>query len=592
MSNRSPSRVLIISHDVVGSRMAGTGIRYWEMARVLAAQQPVTLIAPQPSDLQPDGFRLGQYAWGDSAALGQWLTEADLVIANGYMLQPHPELAAIHQPLALDIYDPILLENLELGRTAPISERTARTREDVLLLNRQLAAGDFFLCATERQRDLYIGALMGAGRISPEQLDSDPALRRLIDVVPFGLPSIPPIRHAHALRKGIPGIEPDDVILLWSGGLWDWLDPLTLIRAMPQVIANHPTTRLVFLAGAHPGNVAVMRRPDEAKALATELGLYNNHIFFYEQWVPYERRADFLLDADIAVSLHHQHLETAYAAVRSRFLDHLWAGLPSVVSDGDAAAELVRRYQVGIVVPANDAPALATALARLIADQQERAACARRAVALATTMTWEQCLTPLMAWCRSTHQKEPRMVTSQLSKDDAQPLPEVVVDDAGRNEKLAALDGVWRITEPSVTGGLLALLRRFLIQHLVRPFVVPLIEHQNAYNAAATKALYALAESSDQRRKAAHHRLGAIERRTDLTELRMSGIEPRVDIAEGEIRHLWSTTNQTREQLHTIDNDIVALEQHVLDLDDTDTTLAELVLLKQHGSLPKEKPGT
>lgn len=561
MSNQSPSRVLIISHDVIGSRMAGTGIRYWEMARVLAKQQPVTLIAPQPSDLQPPDFRLGHYAWGDSAALGRWLAEADLVVANGYLLQPHPELAAIAQPLALDLYDPILLENLELGRTAPISERTARTREDVLLLNRQLATGDFFLCATERQRDLYIGALMGAGRISPEQIDTDPELRRLIDVVPFGLPATPPRQQAPALRETMPGIGRDDLILLWSGGLWDWLDPLTLIRAMPEVIARHPATRLVFLAGAHPGNVAVMRRADEAKALATELGLTNSHIFFYEQWVLYERRADFLLDADIAVSLHHQHLETAYAAVRSRFLDHLWAGLPSVVSDGDGAADLVRRHRLGIVVSPNDTRELATALTRFISDRQERADCAGRARSLATTMTWEQCLPPLIAWCRAAHHKEPRMSTSRSFAPGDQPQSPAAVD-AERNNILAALDSRWHIREPSISGGLLAPIRRFLIQQFVRPFVVPLLERQNEYNDATTKALYALAESSDHRRSA--------------TQAQMVG--------------LWTATNQAKDRLQSLTQDIVALEQHTLDLDDADTALAEALLLNGSNALPKE-PG-
>jgi len=49
--------VLIISHDTVGSRMAGPGIRYWELARVVAAQQRVTLIAPQPIDRVSPAFR-------------------------------------------------------------------------------------------------------------------------------------------------------------------------------------------------------------------------------------------------------------------------------------------------------------------------------------------------------------------------------------------------------------------------------------------------------------------------------------------------------------------------------------------------------
>ena len=38
--------VLIVSHDVVGARMAGPGIRYWELGRVLAQHCRVTLAVP------------------------------------------------------------------------------------------------------------------------------------------------------------------------------------------------------------------------------------------------------------------------------------------------------------------------------------------------------------------------------------------------------------------------------------------------------------------------------------------------------------------------------------------------------------------
>src|SRR6185436_20884240 len=114
MSTGSAQRLLIISHDVVGSHMAGPGIRYWETARVLSAQQPVTLIAPEPIDLQPAAFRCGHYIWGDAPSLVEYLRDADVVLANGFVLEGYPELGLIQQPLALDLYDPVLLENLEL----------------------------------------------------------------------------------------------------------------------------------------------------------------------------------------------------------------------------------------------------------------------------------------------------------------------------------------------------------------------------------------------------------------------------------------------------------------------------------------------
>ena len=55
----------------------------------------------------------------------------------------------------------------------------------------QLRAGDFFMCADERQRDYLLGLLSGLGRINPYTYQDDHSLRRLIDVVPFGLRATP-----------------------------------------------------------------------------------------------------------------------------------------------------------------------------------------------------------------------------------------------------------------------------------------------------------------------------------------------------------------------------------------------------------------
>ncbi|MFN8567273.1 MAG: hypothetical protein U0Z44_07075 [Kouleothrix sp.] len=177
------------------------------------------------------------------------------------------------------------------------------------MLALQLAAGDFFVCATERQRDLYLGALMLAGRLTPALADADPLARDLIDVAPFGLDPNPPQRQAPALRGVLAGIGESDPLLLWTGGLWDWLDLLTLIE--------HAGAGGALPAGPAgvPGRPAPWRRCADAharsgaRALAAERGLLGRHVFFYDEWVPYARRADFLLEATIAVSLHRSHLE-------------------------------------------------------------------------------------------------------------------------------------------------------------------------------------------------------------------------------------------------------------------------------------------
>ena len=135
------------------------------------------------------------------------------------------------------------------------------------------------------------------------------------------------------MLKGIvPGIEDNDKVLLWGGGIWDWLDPLTVIRAVERLALNRNDVRLFFLGLRHPNpGVPQMEMERRALALTEELNLRDRVVFFNENWVPYEERGSYLLEADIGVSAHFDDLETRFA-YRTRLLDYIWARLPIVTS--------------------------------------------------------------------------------------------------------------------------------------------------------------------------------------------------------------------------------------------------------------------
>ncbi|GIW01802.1 glycosyltransferase family 4 protein [Roseiflexus sp.] len=497
-------RLVIISHDTVGQRMAGPGIRAWELARVLALHADVTLLAPQPIDLVAPGVRTGHFILGNSASLVEYLRQADVILANGFLLESHPELADARQPLILDMYDPTVLENIELFRTASLPERQDRARRDIALLNRQLTAGDLFLCATERQRDLYLGALMAAGRITPDRVDADPLLHNLVTVVPFGLPATPPVRTGPGIRGVIPGIGKTDPIILWNSGMWDWLDPLTLIHAMKQVVTAIPNARLVFLAGKHPGGAAPMQMPDAARALASELDVLNRHVFFYEAWIPYADRANILLDATMAVTLHRQHLEMAYAAIRSRVLDYLWTGLPAVLSDGDPAAALARQHGFALVTPPENREAVAHAIITLLTDEAMRHELAAHARALAPRYTWNTVAQPIITFLASIPTSRLRATERSEQVDAAQHVETAPLTarrqtlQAQRNSALQALEATWRLdrlTPPAQ--GLPGRARNFVLDRIVWPLTASLIARQRDHNAAVIRAAYAMAEYQD-----------------------------------------------------------------------------------------------
>jgi hypothetical protein len=148
-----------------------------------------------------------------------------------------------------------------------------------------------------------MGMLAANERINPRTFAQDPSLRALIDVVGIGFPNREP--HSKPMLRGVHSAFPEDAqIVLWGGGIWDWLDPITLVKAWPQVLAQHPQARLIFLGTRHPNPlVPPHKMADETLALAAEIGEKERTIFFYE-WLPYEEREALLCEADIGVTFH------------------------------------------------------------------------------------------------------------------------------------------------------------------------------------------------------------------------------------------------------------------------------------------------
>ncbi len=389
--------VLLIASDTIGTRMAGTGIRYWNLARVIGRSQPVTLATPNEVTLDPpDGVTLRSYRADTDDERGHLL--AKLVEEHEVIVAQHIPYLYVHESvlhdrfLIVDFYAPWILEKLEHARVDPEVGEPNR-KDDVAILNRLLRLGDAFMCASERQRDFWLGALAAAGRLDLAHAQADPALRSLIEVVPFGLPSVQPEMSDRGPRERISGVGPDAKLVLWNGGLWNWLDPFTAIRSMVRVVEHEPRARLVFMGVRSPvADVARMRVVEDAHKLADDLGLLDRYVFFND-WVPYDQRQNWLLQADLGLSLHLESLESRFA-YRTRFLDNIWCRLPLVATSGDVLADVVERESIGITVPAGDVDAVARAILDALTPMKQ--AIFRQQLAdLAQRHTWEVVAQPL-----------------------------------------------------------------------------------------------------------------------------------------------------------------------------------------------------
>ena len=388
-------RVLVLSWDRIGPQMAGSAIRALELGRALArSAHAVTLLAPEGSVLDAEpGLKLGVTAPGEG--LERWIDANDVVVVSG-----RTELmTAPSKPLVVDLYDPFVLSNLDLFG-GDFNRAGGQALLSLRWLQHHLKHGDYFICASEAQRSFWLGMLTAAGRVNRANYESDPALDRLLGVVPFGVPDAPPVpSDGPAVLKGVlPGVETDDAVVLWSGGMWNWVDPLTLIRAMAELRPRRPDLKAVLLGARHPNpEIGEMEMARRARALSEELGLTDRGVCFVD-WVPYEERERWILESDVGVSLHQRGVESEFA-FRTRLLDYLWCGRPVIATEGDELAALVHDQSLGRVVPPGDAAAVASAIEAVLGAPAEYQDPERFATAR-WELRWSKAVEPLEAFCR------------------------------------------------------------------------------------------------------------------------------------------------------------------------------------------------
>jgi glycosyltransferase involved in cell wall biosynthesis len=347
-------KALVVAYDVIGPLMAGPGLRCLRLAEELAAHMPVdVLIGPESSRVE--GSPAGFVELPDEGSEDNFLADYSVCLASSTFPLTHPWLAASDIPLGVDCYDPYVLENLFLYASLKREEARFQHERHLKAQVEALLRADLVLCASSRQKDLFTGALMALNRlntgIAAEWGEDD-----LIKVVPFGIEEHEPPARGE-LRGKIPGYGEDDEILIWAGGIWEWFDPLNLIRAVDKLRGWHKNIRLHFLGVKHPNkHIPIPKRAKEAIDLAVELGLKDIHVFFGD-WIPISERGKYLRDADLGVSFHKTGFETRYS-FRTRLMDYLWAELPMVVSAGDDLSEEFASSGLGETIVKADAESI------------------------------------------------------------------------------------------------------------------------------------------------------------------------------------------------------------------------------------------
>jgi hypothetical protein len=397
---RHGSRLLILTHESIGERMAGPAIRAWEMACALGDRFDVTLAAPGSPSRSHPGVRLVGYESQDPNlnSLQPHIRNADIVLAMGPLFGRMPGLQDLGKPTIVDLYDPYELEKLAQSAVLGREQWQRLDAEGLTDLQLQSALGDFFICASERQRDFWLGSLLATGRVNMQTSAQDPTFRSLIDVVPFGIPDRLPQAQRSVLKGVLPGIAATDKVLLWNGGIWQWFDPLPLVEAMAEIAHVRDDVKLYFAAGRHFDTKTAPEMPICRAVIdrCQSLGLLDRFVFFGD-WIPYDERADYLLEADLGISVSQPGLESRFAS-RTRLLDCVWTGLPVLATGGDPVADLIVERGLGYALTSSEPQALAQAILSALAEDGLRERVRARADGLRDQLSWRTCVEPIASY--------------------------------------------------------------------------------------------------------------------------------------------------------------------------------------------------
>lgn len=387
--------------------MAGPGIRIWELAKLLATEHRVTLLTPTRTDLQHTRLTTDV---STQRSVRTCADTHDVVIGQGQILSRYPFLFDHSIVKVVNLYDPSPIGYLETTQPQTITARMESHHALVREHYNYLRAGDAFICASQRQWDFWTGMLMAAGRINPVMYQDDRMLQSLLIVAPFGIPAQAPAHRRQVLKGVWPGIERDDIVLLWGGGLWEWFDPMMAVKAMSLVRRKRSDIKLFFMGVKRPNSaVTTSHTAEQTIALADELRLTNELVFFND-WVAYEDRENFLLEADIGLNVHRDNLETRFS-FRTRMMDYLWAGLPIISTEGDPLSDLVKGKQLGMTVPCGDVESLAQAILQAADATGLRQSWRNNCLEAAREFSWDRVFEPIVAWCRSPVQAEDKAHT-------------------------------------------------------------------------------------------------------------------------------------------------------------------------------------
>jgi glycosyltransferase involved in cell wall biosynthesis len=208
----------------------------------------------------------------------------------------------------------------------------------------------------------------------------------------------------------------------------------TMIAAMPEIVARHPSALYVVLGATHPNLVAHEGEAyrDRLVALAAEKGVAD-HVEFIDAFVDYEGLIDYLQAADIYATPYNNP-----AQITSGTLSYAVGVGKAVVSTPYVHASEILADGHGVLVDFGDSAGFAREISRLLTDGNARAELSARAYARGRTMLWPRLAESALAEIGGILGKKPR----RFAKPAAE-LP-ILAPDIAAVERMSDATGMFQ----------------------------------------------------------------------------------------------------------------------------------------------------
>ena len=242
-------------------------------------------------------------------------------------------------PLIVDLYAPYLIEHLYYDYNQK-KDGEYRYADDIWFSTlAPIQYGDYFICASERQKKYYLGILAACGRLNPKNVNSE-----LIDVVPFGVSKNFKLENKKVLKKKI---QKNKKIILWMSAFYNWLNPVKTAKIMKELNKINKDYVLAVVGAKSPFVHYSMYEKNYEKFTSYVKKNKLKNIYMFD-WLDSEDIASVYNESDLFIVTYENSLETLLS-YRVRMMNALMGKLPVISEKGDVVSEMIEKNNLGLI---------------------------------------------------------------------------------------------------------------------------------------------------------------------------------------------------------------------------------------------------